>query len=303
MPKILIPGGSGLVGKHLIKLLQNAGHEVAILSRKPHINSNIRSFVWDINAQTIDAKAIEWADVVVNLAGAGVADHRWTQAYKEEIYNSRILSTRLLVQEIIRQKKSLLSFINASAIGFYGYQTPENTPETHAASTVYLAKVCADWENECKPLADAGIPLSIVRIGVVLATEGGFVAEVGGMIKKWIGTPLGSGKQQTSWIHINDLCRLFAFLIENPSLAGIYNGVAPHPVSNAQITQLLANALNRSIILPPAPAFVIRLLFGEMADMLLASQHVSAQKALKNGFSFEFAHAEEAILNLTTKKP
>lgn len=298
MSKILIAGGSGLVGKRLTALLKQKGHDVAWLSRTRGETNGIKRFEWDLKREYIDKAAFDFADVVINLAGAGVAEHRWTPEYKKEMYDSRILSTRLLVQHIRSLAKPLQAYVAASAIGIYGYNTPKNTTEDAIPDGNYLARLCVDWEAETFPLLQMEIRTAIIRVGVVLAREGGFIKEVSAPVKRFVGAALGTGKQDTSWIHLDDLCNLFIAAVENQAMSGAYNGVAPNPVSNKALTALLAKQLRRPLLLPNVPWMVLRLLFGEMADMLVAGQHISAEKVLATGFKFKFERADAAVQDL-----
>ena len=298
MTNIVIAGGSGLVGKNLTQLLSQNGHQVAWLTRKINNNLPIKQFVWDVNNQTIDKAVFDFADVIINLAGAGVADKKWTQSYKKEIYDSRIFSANLLATALSQNKHHVETYLSASAIGIYGNNTHLNTTEAVPATGNFLAQVCKDWEDAANKISDLGIRTSIVRVGVVLAKNGGFIEEVSKPIKMYVGAALGNGKQQTSWIHIDDLCRIFLHLITHKNLSGVYNGVAPNPETNLKLTQILAKQLHKPILLPNAPAFVIKLLFGEMGTMLLGSQHVSAKKIMETGFTFKFSHADLAISDI-----
>lgn len=298
MTKIVIAGGSGLVGKKLTQMLVEKGHEVAWLTRKSKQHTAIKQFEWDVNKQTIDKAVFDFAEVIINLAGAGVADKKWTDAYKKEIYDSRILSTQLFANALCEYKNTVNTYISASAIGIYGNNTALNTTENTPAAHTFLAKVCEDWETAVKPIENLGIRTGIIRVGVVLAKDGGFIKEVSTPINLFFGAALGSGEQQTSWIHIDDLCSMFIILVEHKNLSGVFNGVAPNPETNKKLTQLLAKQLHKPLILPNAPGFVIKLLFGEMGDMLLGSQHISAQKILATGFTFQFPTAQQALADL-----
>ena len=298
MLKILIAGGSGFVGRQLSQMLIQNGYEVAWLTRGKSTQNQIKTFNWDIKTGFIDEQAIAFADVIVNLAGAGVADKKWTKTYKQELFDSRITATALIAQALQKNTRHVKAYIAASAIGIYGNNTSLNTNENDDAATNYLAQLCSDWENSTQSIAKLGIRTATVRVGVVLGLEGGFVKQVSALTNYYLGAALGSGMQYTSWIHLNDLCRMFIWLIEHENLTGIYNGVAPNPVSNKTLTKLLAKQLHKPIILPNAPAFILKLIFGEMASMLLASQHVSAQKIIATGFNFKFDTAENALANL-----
>lgn len=298
MLKILIAGGSGFVGRQLSQMLIQNGYEVAWLTRGKSTQNQIKTFNWDIKTGFIDTQAIAFADVIVNLAGAGVADKKWTKAYKQELFDSRIKATALIAQALQKNTHRVKAYIAASAIGIYGNTTSLNANEDETPATNYLAQLCTDWEASTQSIAKLGIRTATVRVGVVLGLDGGFVKQVSALTNYYLGAALGSGKQYTSWIHLNDLCRMFIWLIEHENLTGIYNGVAPNPVSNKTLTKLLAKQLHKPIILPNAPAFMLNLIFGEMASMLLASQHVSAQKIIATGFNFKFDTAENALANL-----
>lgn len=298
MLKILIAGGSGFVGRQLSQMLIQKGYEVAWLTRGKSTQKQIKTFNWDIKTGFIDAKALAFADVIVNLAGAGVADKKWTTTYKQELFDSRIKATELIANALQKNTHHVKSYIAASAIGIYGNTTPLNAHEDQMPATNYLAQLCTDWEASTQSITKLGIRTATVRVGVVLGLEGGFVKQVSALINYYLGAALGNGKQYTSWIHLNDLCRIFMWLIEHENLTGVYNGVAPNPVSNKTLTKLLAKQLHKPIILPNAPAFMLNLMFGEMASMLLASQHVSAQKIIDKGFTFKFDTAENALANL-----
>lgn len=297
--RILIAGGSGTVGKKLTFALLRLGFEVAWLSRKPASKQDpVKTFLWNPSKQTIDNQGIKFADVVINLAGSGIADAKWTLQYKNEIYESRIQSTKLIYKALSESEHQVHTYLAASAIGIYGYNTPLNTPENGTTADNFLAKVCKDWEAAASPITNLGIRTAFLRIGVVLAEEGGFVKEVSAPIKNYIGAPLGNGLQHTSWIHIDDLCRLFIHIMQHEQLSGAYNAVSPNPETNAGLTKIMAKLLKKPLLLPPVPKFMLRLIFGELSDVLVASQHISAQKALESGFTFQFPYAKDALKDL-----
>lgn len=298
MKNILIAGGSGLVGKRLTQLLQQKGYTVAWLSREAKAQPGVRTFVWDVNRQVIDQAAFEFADAVINLAGAGVADQRWTKAYKQEIYNSRIQSTALLADYMVHQSHHVQVLVNASAIGIYGNDFSEKATEPTPAANTFLGKVCADWEAAAAQAREAGVRTVFVRTGIVLSKNEGFIGQLKTPVKWYAGTVMGSGSQFVSWIHLDDLCAIYINALEDITMSGAYNAVAPAPVTNKELTRLLAKELNRSIILPNVPAFALKAALGEMADMLVGSQPVSAGKILETGFTFAFAQAREAMHDL-----
>lgn len=294
--KILITGGTGLVGRHLSQLLAKKGYEVALLGRKEGSVNGFTCYRWDPGTGYIDLQALEGTKMIINLAGALVAK-RWTKTYKKEIYDSRILSTRLLVEALKTQNHEVKTLIGTSAIGIYGNKV-KGALEDFPVGNTFLANVCADWETENHQAAALGIRTCTMRVGVVLAKEGGFIPEVCAPIKKYVGAVLGTGHQMVSWIHIEDLCRLYIMALENPNMNGVYNAVAPIPVSNKEITYRMANLLGRPILLPPVPGFALRIIFGEMASVLLADQEVSCNKSIQSGFVYHFPDIDKALRNL-----
>lgn len=300
MAKIIISGGSGLVGSNLSKKLQIKGHEVFWLSRTPKKMQNA-AYYWDPDKGEIDLACLDGTSAIIHLAGAGVADHKWTAAYKQTILQSRILGSQLLVRTLANNPHAVKTFIGASAVGIYGNQTPPLCKEEDELGNTFLAQVCKDWEKENAAIKELGIRLCTVRIGIVLSSKGGFLKEIGNLANYGFAAPLGNGKMQTPWIHEDDLANLFIHLLENGNCAGVYNGVAPNCVSNAAITKMIAKALHRPFFLPAVPAFVLKIMMGEMAGMLLANQDIAADKIQASGFTFEFTSAEQAIENLIGK--
>ena len=292
---VLITGGSGLVGQQLTKLLKAEGHEVAWLSRSKRSTKDVHTFQWNVDRQTIDAEAIEWADGIVHLAGAGVADKRWTNSRKQEILTSRTESTKLLYSAISQSKKKPEAFVSASAIGYYGFTTSdlwldENSPSGNG----FLADVTVAWEQEIKQIATLGLPTSWIRIGIVLSRNGGALAE---MTKPPVLAPLGSGNQWMPWIHESDLCYLFMHALEQKH-KGAINGVAPNPELHKDFIRSLASSASKPYLPIPAPEFVLRLVLGEMAGMLVNGTRISAQHAKEIGFSFRYPTLNEALTSL-----
>jgi uncharacterized protein (TIGR01777 family) len=298
MKKILITGGTGAVGTHLTQMLVARGYEVVILSRKAGIKNGIKLYSWNPINGDIDTAAFNQVNHVIHLAGAGIADHRWTDSYKKEIYDSRIQSTRLLVNTILQHNIQLDSFVSTSAIGIYGNAIQGVADESYPIAHTFLAKVCKDWENETNAIDAKGIRKVIVRVGVVLAKESGFIPEVAKPIKLFAGAVLGSGKQLLSWIHMDDLCGIYLKAIEDKCMVGPYNAVAPQPVSNKDITRSMAQKLHRPLFLPAVPEFMLRVLFGEVAGTLVADQAVSSKKIQEKGFIFQYPTLDTALNNL-----
>lgn len=291
MKKILIAGGTGFVGKQLIPFLVEKGYSIHVLTRKPSANSseNIRFFQWDIESQYIDKKAFEGVTILINLTGANIGEKRWTEQRKKEIIDSRINSIDVLYQYISENKLNINTFISSSAVGFYGAVTTDKTfVETSENGNDFLASVCQKWEDAALKFNDLGIRTIILRKGVILGKEGGMVKKLSPLAKLGINVSLGSGKQYLPWIDIRDLVRLYDFILSNTQLKGIFNAVATEQITMSDLSKALLHAFGKKSFLPNAPAFVIRLLFGEMAVMLLEGSKVSNEKLKTTGFIFEF---------------
>lgn len=292
MKNILITGGSGLVGKKITQLLEKKGYEVAWLSRSPDKYKQ-QSFFWDVDRQTIDQKAIEWADAIIHLAGEGVADKRWTDSRKRAILESRTLSTQMLYNAIEKATAKPNVFISASAVGYYGFNTGDalQTEESEAGKD-FLAQVVIAWENRVKMFDKAGLRTVLLRIGIVLDKNGGALKE---MMKPPVAAPLGSGAQWMSWIQIDDLARMFVFALEDEKVQGIYNAVGPKPATNAELTEKAAKKARKLFINFGVPGFGLKLALGEMAQMVLGGNKVSSKKIEQEGFNFRYPDLESAL--------
>lgn len=297
MATILITGGTGLVGKYLQEILKQKEHTVNVLTRSKTKKPN--TFFWDVENGIIDDEAIKTADFIIHLAGANISDKRWTAAQRKLIIDSRVNTSNLLLQKVIELKPNLKGFIAASGVGFYGAVTNNHIyTENDTFGTDFLSKVCQLWEQESLKFEGEGIRTVIFRTGVVLTKTEGALAKIIQPIKLGVGAPIGSGKQYMPWIHINDLCNLFSQAIENVDFNGIYNAVAPQHITNIELTTTIANHLKKPLWLPNIPAFVLKLLFGKMAVILLYGSRVSSKKIEKLGFKFKFPTIEKAIKNL-----
>ncbi|WP_114783031.1 TIGR01777 family oxidoreductase [Botryobacter ruber] len=293
--KILITGGSGLISTRLSEVLIDQGYEVAHLSRHATKFTHYKTFKWDIENARIDDSAITWADYIIHLAGTNVTSAKWTEEHKQNIYNSRIKSTTLLYNCLRNTEHHVKGFISASAIGIYGDSGEQLMSEESIYADDFLARVCKDWEAAAWRINDLGIRTVIYRIGIVLSDKGGAMPQMARPIKLMAGAPLGSGNQYMSWIHIDDLCRLFISAIEDHGFHGVYNAVAPHPITNKKFVKELAEVLNKPLVLPNLPAFAVNLVLGEKSETILASQRVSANKVLQTGFTFEYNYIDEAL--------
>ncbi|WP_018617534.1 TIGR01777 family oxidoreductase [Segetibacter koreensis] len=306
MSTILITGGTGLIGSALTDMLTAKGHKVIILTRteKTSKSNNITFATWDVKSQKIDESAISSADYIVHLAGAGVADKRWTSDRKKEIVESRTQSGALLVKALQQVPNKVKAVICASAIGWYG-KDENRSPKKKAftedmrADKEFLGETCRLWEESVEPIKEVGKRLVKLRIGIVLSNEGGALPEFKKPVKFGIAGVLGSGKQVVSWIHIEDLCRTFIYAIENENLEGVYNAVAPTPVTNKELTLLLAQKMKgRFFVHLHVPVFVLKVLLGELSVEVLKSATVSSEKIRSAGFTFLYPSIESALDNL-----
>lgn len=311
MQTILITGGTGLIGKELRSFLVQSGYSVVILSRDParykrEISTQVRFASWDPAKGSIEPSAIKEADHIINLAGAGVADKRWTAARKREIVESRVSSGQLICKSLLDIPNNVQSVVSASAIGWYGPdpRIPNDFPFTEAdhSSGDYLGDTCRKWENSILPVQEMGKRLVILRTGIVLSREGGALAEFAKPVRFGIAPILGSGTQVISWIHVRDLVRMYVAAIQKSHFEGVYNAVAPEPVNNKKMMLTIAREVKGKAFIPVhVPAFVIRLMLGEMSVEVLKSTTVSSAKLSKQGFQFAFPGIDTAIADLCRK--
>jgi uncharacterized protein (TIGR01777 family) len=296
--KILITGGTGMIGQRLAELLIDGGHDVALLTREPSKSSHYRLFGWDPAAGTIDPAAVPYADCVVNLAGSNVAEGKWTPSRKHEILRSRLDGLELLHRELAKPGHHVRTLLSASAIGIYGDRGDEllyeNSP-TAAPADDFLADVVLQWEAAARAIAAPGLRVVLPRIGIVLSPEGGALVPIARTVRFGAGAPLGSGRQYMSWIHLDDMCRLLGQMLQDELWHGEYNAVAPTPVTNQEFTETLAQVMHRPLVLPKVPAFGLKLAMGEMSEIVLGSQRVSADKVLSQGFQFEYPTLRAAL--------
>lgn len=303
MATIVITGGTGLVGSALTKVLLQKGHNLIVLTRKKRpANGKIVYKEWNVEEGTIDASAITETDFIVHLAGANVADGRWTEKRKKEIEESRVKSGELLIKTLHNHSNNVKAVISASAQGWYGADpvVPNLTPfvETDKADDQFLGVICKKWEESIAPVTTMGKRLVTFRIGIVLSNEGGAYAEFKKPLAFGAATILGDGKQVVSWIHIDDLVRLFTTAIESDRWSGIYNAVAPHPVSNKELILQIAKQRGNFRIPFHVPAFALKLALGEMSIEVLKSVTVSSKKTEAEGFHFLYPTIDKAVASL-----
>ncbi len=307
MPSVLITGGTGLVGTAVKSLLEGKGYEVILLTRsKTPIKGQAH---WDINAGTIDATAIAAADYIIHLAGAGVADKRWSTARKQEILDSRTKSSALLVKALTETPNKVKAVISASAIGWYGpdqnngvnHLAAQGFVETDPSYPDFLGTTCAAWEASIAPVTSPGLQKRLVclRTGIVLSKQGGALKEFLKPLAVRMAAVLGNGKQMISWIDVRDLAKMFLYAIEHENLSGSYNAVAPGPVSNKTLTQTLAKVLyGKFYITTYVPSFILKIMLGEMSIEVLKSTTVSAQKIQDAGFVFDYPEITKSLSSL-----
>ena len=310
METVLISGGTGLVGKGLTKHLTAKGYTVIILSRQlPADNgqlseSNISYAKWDVKTQQMDIEALQKADYIIHLAGAGVMEKKWTEEYKKEIVSSRTESAKLIVKSLKQNPNKVKAVISASAIGYYGEDknTGKFFTEDDPADNNFLGETCKLWEESITPVTDLNKRLVKFRIGIVLSKNGGALKEFITPLKLGVAAILGNGKQMISWIHIDDLCRLFLFAVENEKMNGVYNAVAPAPVNNKILTLTLAKKMKRLFYIPfYIPVFILKIMLGDRSIEILKSATVSCKKVIAAGFDFKFENIEEALEDLEKK--
>ncbi len=308
MQTILITGGTGLVGKALTKRLVKKGFHVIVLTRKLPVQNdekNIEFALWDVAKKNIDIAAVQKADHIIHLAGAGVVEKRWTAAYKKEIQQSRIQSSILLIETLKQHENKVQTIVSASAIGWYGAdEGPQQIPFTETAKpdTAFLGETCRMWEESIDAATVLNKRVVKLRTGIVLSNAGGAYAEFKKPLRFGVATILSSGKQIISWIHIDDLCRIYIEAILNIQLSGAYNAVAPAPVSNKTLTLELAKSQRGKFFVPMhIPAFILKIILGESSIEVLKSCTVSCEKIKKTGFTFLYPSIESAIKQLCSE--
>lgn len=304
MQTVLITGGTGMVGQSLTDALIEQGYEVIVLTRSPRKSSRLHlSYAkWDIDQQYIDPKALEVANIIVHLAGESVATKRWTVKRKKEILDSRVQSGKLLSNALKTMPHQVHTFIGASAIGWYGPDNEQSLTtgftETDPVDESYLGDTCRQWEESVASITALGIRKVTLRIGIVLNKRGGALLEFIKPAKLGVAAILGDGKQIVSWIHQQDLTGIILFALSNPQIEGVYNAVAPEPVTNESLTVHIAAKYHSWFVKVHVPVWVLKIMLGEMSIEVLKSAKVSSQKLQNSQFSFQFPTISSAIGNL-----
>lgn len=306
MATVLITGGTGLVGKALGQALQQKGYRVIILTRDTSKRTPVSGLTyahWDTDRQTIEENSIKEADYIIHLAGAGVAEKRWTNKRKREIVSSRVQSSQLIVKSLREVPNKVKAVVSASAIGWYGADpvVPNPFPFSEEAkpATDFLGDTCKQWEESIEPVKSLQKRLVKLRTGIVLSKDGGAIKEFIKPMKWGVAAVLGNGKQIISWIHIEDLVRMFIATIENENMEGVYNAVAPEPVSNRELVVQLAKSRKKIFIPVRIPSVLLKIGLGEMSTEILKSATVSSNKIVKTGFSFRHPVIGSALSSLS----
>lgn len=304
--RILITGGTGLIGRPLSALLANAGHNVTVLSRNPieakPMPEGVSLHRWDLENLDGWGHLVDGADAIINLAGAGIGDGRWSKARKTAIRESRLNAGHILVEAVEAASIKPKVVIQSSAIGYYGsFDDGSIVVEDQGPGDDFVAKVCFDWEITTAPISRMGIRRPIIRTGVVLSNDGGALQRMKLPYKFFMGGKLGDGSQWMSWIHMVDEVRAIQFLLEHDTADGPFNLTAPNPVTNSQLSNALGDAMGRPAKIP-APSFAIRGAFGEMADIVLKGQRVLPHNLQALGFEFEYPNIRAALQELVGEK-
>lgn len=297
--RILVSGGTGSVGILLCEFLTTKGYEVSLLSRKKRENSKYNTFLWNYKEQFIEDQAFDNCDYIVHLAGAGIADKAWSKAYKNEILESRIETTKLLYKTLAKRNHKVKAIISASAVGYYGQQTSSKVfEEQDEPGNDFVASVCKQWEQEVRQFDKLGIRRVTMRIGIVLMKKGGALQKMVQPFKMNAGAALGSGKQFIPWIHSTDLIRIIVQSIEDKTMSDVYNCVAPDAIDNLGFSKAISKRLGKKMWLPKVPGFALKLLLGERAVLLTEGSRVSSDRILRSGFSFKFPDLTSSLEDL-----
>lgn len=297
MPKkVLIAGGSGSIGTQLTKLLLEKNFSVSWLSRENKTTEGVKTYLWNYEENIIDDNALNNTEIIVNLAGAGIADKNWSKERKKILKESRIKTTNLLLNKIEEKPNDVKTYISASATGYYGYDSGSiEKKEGSRFGDDFLATLTKEWEAAADGFSSKGIRTVKLRTGFVVGNNQNGWEKIAKVVKTGFGAAVGSGDQYMSWVHIHDLCRIYLWAIENEKAEGVYNAVSSNPVTNKEFTRQAAQALKRPFFMPNVPGFILRLMYGEIASALLGSSRISSEKIQNEGFQFDYPTLTEAL--------
>jgi uncharacterized protein (TIGR01777 family) len=296
--RILITGGSGNIGKALSASLLKKGYEVCHLSRSVGSNPDIATFIWDVKAGEIDERCVEGVSTIIHLAGAGIADSRWTDDRKAEIIKSRTDSIALIYDLLKRIRNTVKTVISASASGFYSDRGDELLTENSSPINDFMSNCCVLWEQAVDKGNELGLRIVKFRTGVILDKNSGALQKIALPIKLGVGSALGSGKQWISWIALADVVKMYEFALEHDNLKGAFNMSTPNPVTNAELTKAIAKQLKKPLWLPNVPAFALKLFLGEMSLVVLGSTKMEVSKISNAGFKFDFPEIQVALKSI-----
>lgn len=292
MKTILITGGSGLVGNHLAELLKDR-YELRFLSRNPKKSNE---YYWSIENGIIDEKAFVGVEAIIHLAGTSIADGRWSPHHKKQILETRVCSAKLLLEYVRKLRIPIETYISASAVGYYGtFTSPRIFTEDMSAGKDFLAEVCRQWEASADAFSSVVQRVVKLRLGMVVSKKGGALPKILFPAKYYLNSVLGNGNQWISWIDLEDLCQMIAYILGNPKMEGVYNAVAPNPITNRDFTYTLAKVLRKKVLLPPLPKWIVKQIFGKPAVLLLEGSRISANKIMQEGFSFQYDTLEKSL--------
>ncbi|TLV00269.1 TIGR01777 family oxidoreductase [Dyadobacter luticola] len=294
--KVLITGGTGVIGKHLTKILLEKGYEVAYLSRQKKSIPSVQVFEWDIQKGYLEEGALDNLHFLIHLAGEGVAEGKWTEKQKKLILSSRVDTITFLTNQLKVKGIKPAAFVSASGSSYYGEDTGDvKHTESSPPGNDFLSYVTVEWEKAADQIAEMGVRTVKLRTGVVLDKEGGALPRMAAPARLGFGAPLGSGNQWIPWIHMEDICSMYVAALEDESWTGAYNAVAPNPVTNEELTKQICKALGKPQWLPNVPAFALKLVFGEMANVVIGSSYLINERISKTSFKYTFPNIEAAV--------
>lgn len=302
---ILITGGTGLVGKQLVKLLVKKGYKINLLVRKSGEKieiAGVKTFIWDIYKREIDKECIQDADAIIHLAGEEIAGKRWTDERKRQIIESRTESIRMIYDLMLKNKNQVNHIISASAIGYYGNRGNELLTESSLPFKNFLAETCVAWEEAVDEGEKLGLRIVKLRTGIILDSKGGALPQMAKPVKFGFGVILGSGSQWVSWIHVMDVLQIYTYALENENIKGVYNMVAPEPVTFDTMTHSIAKGMKKSSLFFHVPSLFLKVALGEMSMMVLESTKVSSEKLEKAGYIFQYPNIQNALNEIYKKR-